>query len=175
MSNSGSQDWNSIVGLVAELKRCDELELTTAAIAMAYICIDTIAGLARPAENERVTRSDFKQWVDRYLKCHPEQPYKYKGEDVYAARCAFLHSYGSEASLHKKDSKVVKYVYHDGGKHNYDKAIDPSLAIIGIKSFINDVVGAVNLFMEECHHDLLLKQRVEPRLAHILQVKPIDS
>jgi hypothetical protein len=30
---------------------------------------------------------DFKEWVDTYLKTHPEQPYHYRGKDVYAARC----------------------------------------------------------------------------------------
>ena len=88
-------DWRSITSLVAELKRCDQSGLITASIAMAFICIDSLANLARPTQASKVTRADFKAWVDKYLKAHDEQPYKYRGKDVYAARCAFLHTYGS--------------------------------------------------------------------------------
>ncbi|MBN2702008.1 MAG: hypothetical protein JXR29_11225, partial [Methylothermaceae bacterium] len=58
-----NNNWKVIAGLVAELKRCDECGVTTASIAMAYICIDALANLSRPIDKEKVTRSDFKDWV----------------------------------------------------------------------------------------------------------------
>ncbi len=60
-------------------------------------------------DKSKVTRSDFKEWVDTYLTCHENQPYKYRGKDVYAARCAFLHTYGSEAELHESDPDTIRY------------------------------------------------------------------
>lgn len=175
MSTNSDDNWGSILGLVAELKRCDDAEITTASLAMAFICIDTLSGLARPIKKDRVTRADFKSWVDKHLKAHADQPYKYRGKDVYAARCAFLHNYGSEANLHKEDPNTIKYGYHDGGEHKYDKSVDPTLAIIGVKSFVNDVVIAVESFLEECQKEPSLKRRVEHRLIHVLQTKPISS
>lgn len=165
-------NWKSIIDLVSELKRCDKCGITTASLAMAYICIDTIATLARPTNKSKVTRADFKEFVDTYIKAHPDQPYQYRGKDVYAARCAFLHTYGSEAELHAEDSDTIKFAYHNGGKHQYNPSVQPSLVLIGTKSFINDVVIAVDLFLKQCQSDVTLRQRVESRLASVLQIMP---
>ena len=123
MTTEAGKNWQAITGLVSELKRCDDSNITTASVAMAYICIDALANLARPASKERVTRSDFKQWVDTHLKAHPDQPYQYRGKDVYAARCALLHKYGSAAELHEEDADTIMFGYHDGGEHKYNPDI----------------------------------------------------
>ena len=84
-------NWQSLVGLVSQLKRCDECGITTAAVAMAFICIDTLANLSRPADKAKVTRSDFKKWVDTYLKGHEDQPYHYP-ERRYDFPCTYFTS-----------------------------------------------------------------------------------
>jgi hypothetical protein len=147
MTSDSNANWEGIIYLVSEIKRCDDAGIVTASIAMAFICIDTLANLARPDGKERVTRGDFKYWCDAYLRGHLDQPYQYRSKDVYAARCAFLHTYGSEAELHRDNPDTIKYGYHDGGKHKYNPDIDPSLVLIGTKSFINDVVIAVDSFL----------------------------
>lgn len=150
--------------MVAELKRCDQCGVTTASIAMAYICIDALANLARPIGNEKVTRTDFKKWVEKYLNAHSDQPYQYRGKDIYAARCAFLHAYGAEAELHEKDPDTIKFGYHDGGRHEYNPEVEPRLVLIGARSFVSDVVYAVEAFLQECQKDKALRERVEARL-----------
>lgn len=173
MTHNQPNNWKSIAGLVSELKRCDECGITTAAIAMAYICIDTLANLARPINKEKVTRADFKDWADTYLKAHPDQPYQYRGKDVYAARCALLHKYGAEAELHEEDPDTIRFAYHDGGKHHYESNVEPRLVLIGTKSFINDVIIGVENFLSDCQSNEELRQRVEPRLIKVLQVAPL--
>jgi hypothetical protein len=42
MSTSSANNWQSIFDLVSELKRCDEYGITSASIAMAFICIDSL-------------------------------------------------------------------------------------------------------------------------------------
>lgn len=171
MSSSG-ENWKSITGIVSELKRCDECGITTASVAMAFICIDALANLSRPASKMKVTRSDFIGWVDTYLQAHLDQPYKYRGKDVYAARCALLHTYGSEAELHEEDSDIIMFGYHDGGMHQYNQSVERRLAIIGTKSFVNDVIHAVESFLNKCMEDASLKQLVESRLEKVLQTMP---
>ncbi len=167
--------WKAISGLVAELKRCDQCGAPTASIAMSYICIDALANLARPIEKTKVTRDDFKQWVERYLKCHSDQPYQYRSKDLYAARCALLHTYGAEAELHDKDPDTIKFGYHDGGRHEYNPSVEPRLVLIGSKSLVNDVVAAVESFLQECKKDEILKERVESRLSSVLQMLPYPT
>ncbi|WP_084191269.1 hypothetical protein [Algiphilus aromaticivorans] len=175
MVGISNNNWKAIAGLVSELKRCEECGVTTASIAMAYICIDTLANLARPADKEKVTRADFTEWVEKYLKAHNDQPYHYRGKDVYAARCAFLHTYGSDAQLHDEDPDTMKFGYHDGGKHECKPDTDLCLVLIGTKSFVNDVVIGTESFLHECQKDQALRERVEARLPKVLQTLPYPA
>ena len=167
--------WSGITGLVKELKHCEAAGATVAALVMAYVCIDVMAYLSMPADKSEQTRQHFIAWVDRYLKAHPDQPYQYRGLDVYAARCAVLHAFSSEADLHRKDAEIRLFGYHDGGKHALDPAKAPNLVLIGTTSFLNDVVIAVEDFLKACKEDAALRARVEVRLPKVLQSFPIKT
>lgn len=173
MTDSKENDWLSIIGLVSELKACDKAGLVTASLAMSFVCIDTLANLGRSEEKVRVTRKDFQEWVDKYLKGHSDQAYQYRGKDVYAARCAFLHTYGSEAEIHSKDPDIFIYGYHNGGRHAHDRSVDERMVVIGTRSFVNDVICAADSFLKDCKADLGLRKRVENRLGGILGYSPI--
>ncbi len=166
-------NWQALVHMVDEIKQCDENNITTASIAMSYICIDALANISRPIEKAKATRKDFINWVDVYLTAHPDQPYKYRGKDVYAARCALLHSFSAEAKLHEDDTDTIKFAYHDGGMHYFDPEIDPRLVLIGAKSFTNDVIISIGIFMDACGADLDLMGLVEPRLDKVFNKMPV--
>ncbi len=89
--------WEAITGLVREVKQCEAAGFTMAALALAYVGIDTMAYLAMPDGKSEQTRQDFIAWVDTYLKAHADQPYQYRGLDVYAARCGVLHAFRRRA------------------------------------------------------------------------------
>jgi hypothetical protein len=167
--------WNAITGLVAQVKRCEEVGATAAAVAIAYIAIDTMAFLGLPADRQKQVRNDFVAWVDLYLKGHENQPYQYRGIDVYGARCALLHAFGSEVDYHQQFPDAKKFGYHDGGQHAYDPAIDEHQVIIGTASFLNDVVFAIGSFIEACQADPALRALVEGRLPRILATFPALS
>lgn len=167
--------WDGVKGLLAEIKRCEEVGATTAAVAMAYVSIDTMAFLSLPAGREVQGRADFIAWVDKYLTGHQDQPYQYRGLDVYGARCALLHAFGSEADFHDNNPDAKKYGYHDGGKHGYDPGVNDHLVIIGTASLINDVLHAMTAFIEACKADADLRQRVEGRLPKILATFPFKT
>lgn len=164
--------WNGVTDLVAEIKKCEAAGATTAAVAMAFVCIDTMAFLSLPAGRERQGRSDFIVWVDTYIKGHESQPYQYRGIDVYGARCAVLHAFGSEVDYHQQFPDAKKYCYHDGGEHGYDPAANEHLVIIGTASFLNDVICGVQSFAETCTTDPDLRARVEGRLPRVLTIFP---
>lgn len=167
--------WKGVSGLIAEIKRCEDAGATTAAVAMALVCIDTMAFLALPRERDKQGRADFIAWVDAYVKGHEDQPYQYRGIDVYGARCALLHAFGSEADYHQQYPDAKKFGYHDGGKHAYDQAQDEHLVIIGTASFLNDIVHAVGAFCEVCKADQDLRNRVESRLPKVLATFPASG
>jgi len=173
MSTIKNDHWNLIVSLINELRNCNNNSMSIATLVMSFVSIDTLANLGRPANQEQATRKDFISWVDTYLKADSSQVYQYKGKDVYAARCAVLHTLGTEASLHKQDPNIKIYGYHDGGRHNYNPEIDKNLILIGIPSFVYDIQNAAISFLDNCEKDLLLKKRVEERLPKVLGYVPI--
>ncbi len=98
------------------------------------------------------------------LEGHEDQPYRYAGADVYAARCALLHAFGSEAQAHRSDTSVKLFGYHNGGRHSFDPEISPNLVILGTASFLNDVRHAVDSFNRDCETDPGPRAKVEARL-----------
>ena len=131
----------------------------------------TYGHLSLPAEKSQLERSDFMAWVDPYLKAEPSQPYQYRGLDVYAARCAVLQAFSAEAELHRKDPGVRLFGYHDGRDH----ISHPHLVLIGIASFVNDIVAAIEAFFAAFQDDAALKANVEPRLVKVLHTFPIQA
>lgn len=167
--------WSGVSALITQIKKCEAAGATMSAVAMAYICIDTLAFLSLPAERETQGRTDFIAWVDAYLKGHEDQPYQYRGLDVYGARCAVLHAFGAEGNFHQQNPDAKKFGYHDGGKHAFDPAVDEHLVIIGTASFLNDIVIAVGTFIESCKADANLRQRVEARLPKVIASFPFPA
>lgn len=68
--------WDGVKALVAEIKRCEEAGAITAAVAMAYVIIDTMTFLSLPAGREIRSKADFIAWVNKYLTGHQDQPYQ---------------------------------------------------------------------------------------------------
>jgi len=125
---SQKEAFGGIMNLLNEISTCQRADATIATIAMIYICIDTMAFLAMPADQTTQGKKDFVKWVDTYLKTEAGQPYEYRGIDVYAARCALLHAFSAETEAHRKDPSIVRFGYTDNGPHKFDPAIDPRLA-----------------------------------------------
>lgn len=167
--------WRGISNLIDQIKTCESVGATSAALAMSYICLDTMAFLSLPGDRETQGRTDFVEWVDTYLKAHPEQPYQYQGLDVYGARCAMLHAFGSEVDFHARFPDTKIFGYNDGGKHILNPEIDPRLVLIGTASFFNDVISAVESFMELCVQNGDMRSLIERRLPRILAVIPIPK
>ena len=167
--------WAAVTALVAEIKACEKAGATISGVAMAYVCIDTMAFLSLPVGQESQEGADFISWVDTYMKGHAKQPYQYRGVDVYGARCAVLHAFSAEAAFHQRYPDAKKFVYHNGGEHVYDPAVNDHLVIIGTASLLNDVVLAVDAFLEQCKSNADLRQRVEARLPRVLATLPYPA
>lgn len=166
-------NWQAVLQLVAQIQAEEHAGHLMSGLALSFICLDTMAYLSRPANQAQVSRVEFIAWTDKYLKGHPDHQYHYRGIDVYAARCAVLHSYGSEAALHRANQDVKMFGYHDGGKHMYNADVNARLVLIGLLSFLNDVCIAVGSFAQDCAANAELRALVEPRLGALLTHLPL--
>lgn len=168
-------NYKGLLDLVDEIKKCEDVGSTVAALALFFVCIDTMAFLSMPADKTKQGRSEFIAWVDRYLKADPSQEYQYRGIDVYAARCGLLHAFSAEADLHRNDSSIYVFLYDDGGSHRVDNNHVPKVAIIGTASFLNDLVIAVQTFLVDCVNDAELRGLVGSRLSKVYQMIPLSN
>ena len=68
------------------------------ALIVLYSAIDTLAWSS--LESGDVTRSDFCRWVDAYML--PEKLIGCTAQDLYAARCAIVHSGATESKMSRE-------------------------------------------------------------------------
>jgi len=139
-----------LVQMVKELKKCEEAGAITACLMQIYVYIETLAYFGSSIScADKVGKKAYIDWVDTYLKADQAQSYQYRGEDVYAARCALLHRFASEADFHATYDNPIKFGYHDGNKHAYNPKLDKTFAILGVRAFVNDFVIGVQSFLQD--------------------------
>ena len=169
-NNTGG--YTPLLQLLAEIARAQDADATVAALAMVYVEIDTMALLSCPVGQKEQIRTDFIAWVDRFLKADAASKYQYEGIDVYAARCAVLHSYGSAAALHDKTNPPRKFGYTDNGPHQKDEAA--RFVLISIAVLIHDFARAVEAFLLAIKNEPELKRRVDSRMASLFLIRLIE-
>lgn len=160
----------SILQQIKSIKHIQNVGEDTAAVILCYVLIDTLTLLTLPEGKETQSGTDFIAWVDKYLQGHEDQPYKYRGVDVYGNRCALLHGSAGEAGFHDKNPNAKVFFFHDGGKH---EVMDERKIIIAQKSYVNDIIHAVSSFVEELKGDNDLQARVAGRLPKVLITLPL--
>jgi hypothetical protein len=165
MSN-GAGGYTPLVQILDEIRRASDAGATVAALAMVYVAVDTMAWLACPIGRQSQTRGDFIGWVDKYLTAEATSEYRYEGIDLYAARCAVLHTYGSEAALHGGPTPPRKFGYTDNGPHKKDDV--QRFVLISVAVLIRDFSEAMLKFMRETSTDPELKRRVDSRVGSLL-------
>lgn len=158
-----------------DIHTCMKNNAPTGAVILTYCAMDAMAFLSMPDGKEKVSRSDFKDWVENYMKTGTEQPYKYDKEDLYGARCGIVHTYAAESDS-SRSNQCRKIVYKPNSfKHFYEPEKHPDLVVLGIDLFIQDFFGAVDKFLCDIENDENLRKRVEerlPKLFHIRKSKP---
>ena len=153
--------------LIDDIHLCHKVGATTAAASMVYVCIDALTFLAMPAAQTFQGKEDFIRWVDDYLRADPSQPYRYRGNDVYAARCGLLHKFGAEAIAHSKDPSIRVFFYSHIGLHVFKPAEDARHVAISVAALIIDLVHAIERFVSACNSDPDLWERVKDRLPAV--------
>lgn len=163
--SSGAGGYTPLVQLLGEISKSFDADATVSALAMIYIGLDTMALLACPLGQTSQTRSDFIAWVDRYLKADPTSEYQYEGIDLYAARCAVLHSYGSVSDLHRGQKPPRTFGYVDNGPHRHSVA--DRFVLISVASLAHDFSSAAMEFLSGLQSDPDLKARVDSRMPSL--------
>lgn len=172
MSDQCAGGYTPLVQMLTEIGKSFDAGAVVAALCMVYVCLDTLALLSCPVGQDKRTRREFIAWVDKYLKADPSSEYQYEGIDVYAARCAVLHSYGSESDLHRSGKPPRKFGYTDNGRHRKDDA--ENFALVSIAVLVHDFSASMERFTQDMLKDPDLKARVDSRIHKVLLTSILD-
>jgi hypothetical protein len=117
--------------LIDAIELCIKNGFFGPALMLIYSTINVMAWLNRAEGHEDVVRNDFLLWVDTFLL--PESRISFNALDLYAARCAILHSYSAESKL-SRHGKAIKIGHAWLGKANqYDVELIKKDASTGTK------------------------------------------
>jgi hypothetical protein len=96
--------------LLGAISKCIRSGYQLPALILMYSAIDIMAWLDRDEKASDVTRSDFIRWAETYLL--PDSGLDCTATDLYAARCAVLHSYTARSQLSRKGrAKEIFYAW----------------------------------------------------------------
>ena len=168
---SSANGYQAIMDILIQIQRAQAANALVAALSMVYIGIDTFAWLS--TDKPHADRDSFIEWVNTYLKSDVTQPYQYDGFDVYAARCAFMHTYGSVSNLHGKPNPPKHFGYLDNGPHQVD-AKEP-LVLISIAVLIHDFHRATTIFLDEIKTNQEVKANVDAKIITLMATFDIGS
>ncbi|MCG2790707.1 MAG: hypothetical protein L6305_03035 [Actinomycetia bacterium] len=127
--------------IIKSIELCLTAKLQIPSLILLYSGIDIIAWLNRPTSKEYSSRKNFIRWVDNYLLPNPN--IKCKAIDLYAARCAIIHSYSFSSRLSEEGK--AKEIYYAWGKANVKSLqndIDSRSKKSAIAIHINDFLEA---------------------------------
>jgi hypothetical protein len=135
--------------IIKSIELCLNAKLQISSLVLLYSGIDIMAWLNRPVSKEFVNKEDFIRWVDDYLL--PNSNIKYEAIDLYAARCAIIHSYSFSSRLSEEGK--AKEIYYAWGKANVkslrndiDSRSKKSAIVIHINDFLEAFKEGVEKF-----------------------------
>ena len=160
MTKNSSSDFNALEynldNVIKSIEICLKEKFHISSLILLYSGIDIVSWLNRPASKKQSSRKDFIAWVDGYLLPNPN--IKCRAIDLYAARCAIVHSYSFSSRLSKYGE--AKEIYYSWGKANIkslhndiDRRLKKSAAAIHINDFLEAFKKGIEKFMLSVKND----------------------
>lgn len=114
---------NNLKQLISAIMICRDNNFITPSLILLYSGIDVMSWLNCPKSQPKVIRSDFWEWVEKYLL--PNSQLNCSAKDLYSARCGILHTLTAESdsSKHGK-AKIICYSWGTGDENKLQKALN---------------------------------------------------
>ena len=108
---------DNIQELTKSIDECLKNKDKLSALILLYSTIDIMVWLSRDPHDAAATREDFIRWVDEFML--PGSGVNCTGEDLFAARCALIHSYAQAwgtSQSNNADASKIMYVWNATAK-----------------------------------------------------------
>ena len=177
MANADESLYNVLMnGIIKDINDAWDRKSYRATLILVYSGIDAMAHLTMPAEKEKVTRTDFVAWTERYLRFRnaERQPtLAVPGLELYAARCAMVHTYSSEADLHKAGQVKRQIGYGDEFLPEVaEKADVENLVMLSIRGLVDAYGRGVVATIQDIKYDEARRQLFAGRLEKMVHELP---
>jgi hypothetical protein len=146
-------------------------ECYSSVVILTYSGIDTMAFLNMPASQVDVTRDDFVQWVDTYLKFPCQE--QISGLEFYGARCAMLHTFTTSSRLSRSGQiRQIGYMDKSVPEIRYDSSVSKDLVLVSIAALAESFLQGVDRFLIDVFSDSNRIPVVEERLRNLVHQLP---
>jgi len=139
-------------------------------LVLIYASIDILASLIRPESQEDVSRSDYTAWVEKYLLRAGSLPCT--ALEIYAARCALLHTYGAESRLSREGH--ARQIVYARGAYTGPVELETNKGEVSVVH-VGDLFGAFHRgttgFLAELEADVVLAERAYRRACSLFAVR----
>ena len=149
--------------------------LTAHALVILYSTIDTLGLLGAPPGQSQASGDSFKRWVKKYL-LHAES--EYNDVDLWAARCAVLHTFTTQSKLSNIGS-ARELQYFSGDKssesaiHFFSFTLSKGHVPVHVESLLRDFVDAMKEFVKDLEANCLADEACMARLRNVIQNYPV--
>jgi hypothetical protein len=177
MTTADDSLYNVLINsIVKDVNDAWERKSYRATLILVYSGIDAMAHLTMPADKDKVTRADFVAWAEKYLRFRDvaKQPtLALPGIELYAARCALVHTYSSEADLHKKGDVKRQIGYGDEFLPEIaEKADVEHLVIVSIRGLVDAFTRGIAATLQDIKGDEPRRKLFAERLEKMVHELP---
>jgi hypothetical protein len=138
---------------IKAIEICLQKKLRLSALILIYSNIDILSYLHCANEINKTTRKDFKFWCKQYLM--PNSNIGCSANDLYAARCAVLHTGTPISDLSRKgQAKEIIYVWGKTYPRSLEKIIHLTkrkVVIIRIEELFRGLKKAIGKFISDVY------------------------
>lgn len=140
-----------------------------AAIILIYAGIDAMGYTTLPPGQDEVSRSSFIEWANKYIRFPGKE--QLTGEELYAARCGILHTYGVESRL-SRAGRCRKIGYYGGVNVppiTPGGTIAPDCVWVTVSALRDAFFQGIDEYADEASRDEARWAQIESRLHDFLQ------
>ena len=145
-----------------------------ATLILVYCGMDTMAFLGLPEERNELNSADFIAWAESYIRfpCNEQLT----GPDLYGARCATLHTYGSESRLSRAGKcRQIGYMDRSIPEVRFAPDISRELVLVSVPALVEAFLKGVDTFLVDVFADTKRGRIAEKRFEKILHQFPTNG
>lgn len=133
--------------------------------------IDAMAYLDMPDGQNKVKRSDFVKWAERYIKFPCQE--QLTGLDLYGARCAMLHNYGIVSDLSLKGKcRQIGYMSKSFPEVRFAPNVSKEVVFVSVPALADVFFSGVDIFLVDLFADEKRASIGEQRIKELVQAFP---